>query len=75
MKYTTKKICIPASERKLKLLILSPKNKSTDRTCVLWIHGGGYVTGMAGMVHMSRAKILVRKYRAVVVSPEYRLAG
>lgn len=75
MKYTTKKICIPASERKLKLLILSPKNKSTDRTGVLWIHGGGYVTGMAGMVHMSRAKNLVQKFGAVVVSPEYRLAG
>lgn len=27
------------------------------------------------MVHMSRAKNLVRKYGAVVVSPEYRLAG
>ena len=75
MKYTTKKICIPTGERKLKLLILSPKNKSTDRTGVLWIHGGGYVTGMAGMVHMSRAKNLVQKFGAVVVSPEYRLAG
>ena len=47
-------------------------NNCTDLTGVLWIHGGGYVTGMAGMVHMAHAKNLVRK---VVVSPEYRLAG
>ena len=45
------------------------------RTGILWIHGGGYITGMAGMVHMSRAKNLVKKYGAVVVSPAYRLAG
>ncbi len=41
---------------------------------VLWIHGGGYITGMARMVYMSRALPLVKKYGAVVVSPEYRLA-
>lgn len=75
MKYTTEKIYIPAGERKLKLLILSPKNRRTDRTGLLWIHGGGYVTGMAGMVHMSRAKNIVQKYGAVVISPDYRLAG
>ena len=75
MKYTTKKIDIPAGERRLKLLVLIPKNKSVDRTGVLWIHGGGYVTGMAGMVRMSRARNMVRKYGAVVISPAYRLAG
>ena len=81
MKYKTKKIVISAGETKLKLLILMPRDgKESDgsmsrRTGVLWIHGGGYVTGMAGMVHMSRAKNLVRKAGAVVVSPEYRLSG
>lgn len=75
MKYTTRKIYIPAGERKLKLLILSPRNRRTDRTGLLWIHGGGYVTGMAGMVHMSRAGNIARKYGAVVISPAYRLAG
>lgn len=75
MKYRTRKIDIPAGERKLKLLILSPRNRRTDRTGLLWIHGGGYVTGMAGMVHHSRAKNLVRNCGAVVVSPAYRLAG
>lgn len=73
--YKTDKAYIPAGERKLKLLILTPNDKNARRTGVLWIHGGGYVTGMAGMVHMSRAKNLAKKYGAVVISPEYRLAG
>ena len=58
----------------LRLLILTPDDNCTRRTGVLWIHGGGYVTGMEGMVHISRAKNLVVKYGAAVVSPEYRLA-
>ena len=41
---------------------------------VLWIHGGGYITGMARMIYISRALPLVRKYGAVVAVPEYRLA-
>lgn len=41
---------------------------------ILWIHGGGYVLGMAGMVYMSIGKMLAKKFRAVVVSPAYRLA-
>lgn len=81
MNCKTCKIRIPAGDTSLKLLILMPENGREDtgggqqRTGILWIHGGGYITGMAGMVHMSRAKNLVRRYGAVVVSPEYRLAG
>lgn len=37
--------------------------------------GGGYVTGMAGMVHFSRGEELAKRFGAVVLSPEYRLAG
>ena len=61
-----------------KLLILRPTTAAKERARtpgILWIHGGGYVTGMAGMVFVSRARDLVRKYGAVVVTPEYRLAG
>lgn len=62
----------------LKLLILQPtvNRKAKEKTPgILWIHGGGYVTGMAGMIYMSRALNLVKSYGAVVVTPEYRLAG
>lgn len=60
----------------MKLLILTPHRKEErhDRTGILWIHGGGYVTGMAEMVHFSRAVNLVKKFGAVVISPEYRLS-
>ena len=78
MRYQTQKVMIPAGDgTRMKLLILTPTEDygKKNRTGILWIHGGGYVTGMAGMVHMSRAKELVKKYDAVVVSPGYRLAG
>ena len=77
MKYTTLRTTIPAQGGSMKLLILRPKEPAPEsgRPGVLWIHGGGYITGMAGMVYMSRALNLVRRYGAVVMSPEYRLAG
>ena len=62
----------------MKLLILKPavvKQPREKTPGILWIHGGGYAVGMAGMVFMSRAKRLVTEYGAVVISPEYRLAG
>jgi len=41
---------------------------------VLWIYGGGYITGMKEMVFMSRAMDLVKRYGVTAVSPGYRLA-
>mgnify|MGYP002621999698 FL=1 len=55
-------------------LVLKPKKAVPNPPGVLWIHGGGYITGMKEMVYMGRAMDLVRKYGAVVVSPGYRLA-
>ena len=76
--YTVEKRNIPSRGGEMKLLILRPtaNRKPQDQTPgILWIHGGGYVTGMAGMIYMSRAIGLVKKFGAVVVTPEYRLAG
>ena len=54
-------------------LLLRPKDRAPS--CgVLWIHGGGYITGMKEMVYMSRGADLVKKYGALVLSPGYRLA-
>ncbi len=55
---------------KLKLLIL----RYGKGPGILWIHGGGYVLGMAEMVYFSMGKVLAKRYGGVVVSPEYRLA-
>lgn len=48
------KIRIPRADGKfISALVLSPKEKRNDAPGVLWIHGGGYMTGMKEMVHMS----------------------
>ncbi len=58
-------------------LVLHSKDRKFDsgkRPGILWIHGGGYATGMKEMVYIGRAESLVRKYGAVVVAPDYRLS-
>jgi acetyl esterase/lipase len=59
---------------RMKLLIVSPEHQSGLTAGVLWLHGGGYLTGFPEMVFMSRAIDLVRECGAVVVSPSYRLS-
>ena len=68
------KIYIPAGARRVPALVLSPEELSAPATGVLWIHGGGYISGMKEMVYISRAVELVKSFGAVVVSPGYRLA-
>lgn len=76
--YTVSKQKIKTPAGDMRVLVLRPTRCALTREHtpgILWLHGGGYVTGMAAMVYMSRALNLVRKHGAVVVSPEYRLAG
>ena len=56
------------------VLILRPASRPSIPVSVLWIHGGGYTTGVKEEVYMSRAVNLVRKYGVTVYSPGYRLA-
>lgn len=75
--YTVEKKRIPSTGRNIKVLILRPKRCAKPKAQtpgILWIHGGGYATGMAEMVYMSRALNLVKKYGAVVIAPSYRLS-
>lgn len=65
---------IPARAGSRKLIILRPAGQKEPVPGILWIHGGGYMTGMAAMVYGSCGRMLARKYGAVVVSPGYRLA-
>jgi len=76
--YQSKSIKIPSTGRDIELLTFQPtKNRKPKENTpgILWIHGGGYITGMARMIYMSRAIDLVKKYGAVVVTPEYRLSN
>ena len=59
---------------KVPVLVLKPVGQREPGINLLWIHGGGYITGMKEMVYMSRAVDLVRKYGITVYSPGYRLA-
>lgn len=77
MRCKTITLHIPVQGRRMKLLVLRPADTAPGRlrTGVLWLHGGGYITGMPEMVHFTRARDLAARYGAVVVSPAYRLAG
>ena len=56
------------------VLILRPMQPAAGKPGVLWIHGGGYITGMKEMVYMSRAADLVKKLGVTVVSPARGIA-
>ena len=66
---------IEAGGREMKMKVLEPKGADGPVPGILWIHGGGYITGGNYMVLVSCGKMLAERYGAVVVSPEYRLAG
>ena len=59
----------------MRMRVLQPKKADGPVPGILWIHGGGYMIGGAYMVDMSCGKMLAQKYGAVVVCPNYRLAG
>lgn len=76
-KHTVEKRKIPSTGRDIKMLIFRPtvSKKEPEKTSgILWIHGGGYATGMAVMAYFSRPLALVKKYGAVVVCVNYRLS-
>ena len=76
-KYKVEKRKIPSTGRDIKILIFRPtatKKDSEQTPGVLWIHGGGYATGMAEMAYFSRPLALVKKCGAVVVCVSYRLS-
>lgn len=75
--YIVEKKRISSTGRGIDILVLRPMKNARPKEKtpgILWIHGGGYRTGMAGMIYMSPALSLVKKYGAVVVTPEYRLS-
>ena len=52
------------------LLLMPGKRPSAPVPGVLWLHGGGYMTGMAEMAHFTRARDLAGRCGAVM-SPLY----
>ena len=70
----SKRISIKVDGLRVPLLILKPLNESQNAPGVLWIHGGGYMTGMKEMAYIGRAADLVRNHGAVVIAPGYHLS-
>lgn len=76
-KYTVSRYKIPSTGRDIRILVFRPTVSAlpAEKTPgILWIHGGGYATGMAEMAYFSRPLALVKKYGAVVVCLSYRLS-
>ena len=70
-----KVIHIPSTGRPIKALVLGPDTPpSGPRAGVLWLHGGGYATGMAEMALFSRPRGLVERFGVTVLAPSYRLS-
>ena len=70
MRYQTIRLSIPMNGHTLPALLLMPeKRPSAPVPGVLWLHGGGYMTGMAEMAHFTRARDLAGRCGAVVLAP------
>ncbi|MBR2591860.1 MAG: carboxylesterase family protein, partial [Oscillospiraceae bacterium] len=68
--FTIEKRVIPVGHHSIRLLILRSKTQQGEKVPgVLWIHGGGYQSGSAKTVFVTRAYSLVAKYGAVLVAP------
>lgn len=65
---------IPSPGGTMTLRIVRPADAKEKLPGILWFHGGGYITGMSSMIYMSRAMDMVKRGKAVALSPEYRLA-
>ena len=74
MKLKSRRIRIGTEEGSIKAIVLKPKAHRAKLPGILWIHGGGYMTGMAEMVYVTEGRSLAKRYGAVVISPRYRLA-
>lgn len=54
--YTSEKILLPMAGRKLAVYLFRPtqnRKPPAQTPGILWIHGGGYVLGMAKMIYIS----------------------
>ena len=56
LRSTIRRIDSPAG--KMKILILHPAETEKPVPGILWLHGGGYVTGMASMVYLTAGSVL-----------------
>ena len=62
------KIKIPGRNGNIPALVVHKEGVTEPAPGVLWIHGGGYATGMKEMLYMGRGIDLALRHGAVVIS-------
>jgi len=72
LKSSIRRIETPAG--RMRVLILQPEDGKKLRPGILWIHGGGYFSGLAAMVYVTMGRTLAKHFGGVVLSPDYRKA-
>ena len=73
LKSSVRRIDTPAGG--MKAIILRPQEQKGAVPGLLWIHGGGYVTGMAAMAFLTMGRTLAKHFGCVLIAPEYRKAA
>ena len=58
----------------MKAIMLRPEEPDRPVPGLLWIHGGGYVTGVASMAFYTMGHVLAEHFGCVMIAPNYRLA-
>ncbi len=73
--FTIEKRRIQVGKHSISLLIMRSRSHTGQKAPgILWIHGGGYQSGSAKTILVTRARSLVVRYGAVIVAPDYRLS-
>ena len=72
LKAAMRRIDTPAGG--MRAIVMRPEKADGPVPGLLWIHGGGYVTGMPAMVYCTMGSQLARHFGCVLVAPAYRLA-
>ena len=72
LKRSIRRIGTPAG--RIRAILMRPEKTDRPVPGLLWIHGGGYMTGMASMVHFTMGSVLAKHFGCVLIAPNYRLA-
>ncbi len=68
------KLKIKGRDHNIPILVIRKSGNNVPGPGVLWIHGGGYATGMKEMVYTGRGIDLALNHGAVVIAVGYRLS-
>lgn len=73
--FITRRVKIRVGHHVIRLLVLKPVKPAQEKVPgVLWIHGGGYQSGSAKEIFLTRALSMVVKFGMTLVAPDYRLS-